>query len=73
MEKNLTIGQTVEVHVTLLSNGPFLAPTKVWSSGYVLEGFRGDLVVVKQVKKGLLKDCTFNCLREDVRKEVLDD
>lgn len=70
---NLTPGQPVEVNLIFASNGWPNHPTKVWSSGYVLEGFRGDLVVVKQVKKGLLKDCTFNCLREDVRKEVLDD
>ena len=63
----LTKGQPVEVQLIFASNAWPSPPTKVWSKGYVLEGFRGDLVVVKQVKKGLLKDCLFNCLREDVR------
>jgi len=67
---NLTPGQPVEVHCMLLSNGAFLAPTKVWASGYVFEGFNGELVVVRQVKKGLFNNCLINYALEDVRGEI---
>lgn len=65
---NITPGQPVEVNLIFASNGWPSPPTKIWSSGYVLEELQGDLAIVKQVKNGLLKDCTFNCLREDVRE-----
>ena len=65
--KKLTIGQPVEVNVTLLSNGITMAPTKVWSAGYVLEGFRDGMAVVKQVKPGLFCNCLTNYALEDVR------
>ena len=67
MASNLILGQPVEVNVILFSNEWPKPPTKVWSAGYVLESFRGDLAVVRQVKEGLFQGCLINYNLTDVR------
>jgi hypothetical protein len=64
----LTPGQSVEVNEILCSNAWPEPPSKGWVSGYVVQGFRGNLVVVKQVKPGLFEGCTLNYDLKDVRE-----
>lgn len=58
--KNFIPGQPVEANKVLCSNEWPEPPTKIWVPGYTFEGFRGNLVVVKQVKPGLFEGCNFN-------------
>jgi hypothetical protein len=63
----LVIGEPVEVNKIIASNAWPLPPTKVWTSGYTLEGIIDDTAVVKQVGSGLFEGCLINYALEDVR------
>ena len=65
----LKLGQRVQVNHVLCSNGPMEDPTKIWSSGYTLEGIIDGLAVVK-AETGLFAGCLINYDVSDVRAAV---
>lgn len=65
----LKLGQQVQVNKIMWSNGPEKDPTKVWSSGYTLEGIVDGLAVVK-AERGLFSGCLVNYDLGDVRVAV---
>jgi len=63
------LGQQVKVHKIMWSNGPGLDPTKVWMSGYTLEGIIDGVAVVK-AETGLYAGCLVNYDLDDVEAVV---